>query len=132
MSEENVETMRRIYAEQVSHPEAVRELYEPDYEMDLTDAAPDIGVVRGFDAVEEALRPYWEMFDDFRYEIEEVIHADERQVVIAARDGGRMRGSNSEVWNRFFHVWTFRAGKVIRHSAHLDRNRALKAAGMRE
>jgi len=132
MSEENVEIVRRIYAEQVGRPEAVRELYEPDYETDLTDAGPDVGVVRGFDAAEEALRPYWEMFDDFRYEIEEVIHADERRVVTAVRDGGRMRETDSEVWNRFFHVWTFRAGKVVRVSAHLNRTRALEAAGLSE
>ena len=126
---ENVQTVRRIYAEQVAHPEAVRELYDPDYETDLTDAGPDVGVVVGFDAAEEALRPYWEIFEDFRYEIEEVIHADERQVITVVRDGGRMRGSGSEVWNRFFHVWSFRDGKVVRISAHLSRSRALEAAG---
>ena len=132
MSEENVEIVRRIYDEQIAHPEAVRELYDPNYETDLTDAGPDVGVVLGFDAAEEALRPYWEMFEDFRYEMEDVIHADERQVVTAVRDGGRMKRSKSEVWNRFFHVWTFRNGKVIRISAHLDKNRALEAAGLSE
>ena len=77
------------------------------------------------------MRPYWETFDDFRYEIEEVIHADENQVVAAVRDGGRMRGSDSEVWTRFFDVFTFRNGKVLRTSAHLDKDRALEAAGLR-
>jgi len=43
-----------------------------------------------------------------------------------------MRGSDSEVWNRFFHVWTFADGKVVRLSIHTDRNRALEAAGISE
>ena len=97
---ENVQTVRRIYAEQVAHPEAVRELYDPDYETDLTDAGPDVGVVVGFDAAEEALRPYWEIFEDFRYEIEEVIHADERasdhrRPRRRADEGERFRGLES-------------------------------------
>jgi ketosteroid isomerase-like protein len=78
------------------------------------------------------MRPYWETFEAFHVEIEEVIHADEVQVVDLVRDGGRMKGSDAEVWNRFFHVWTFRDGKVVRVSIHTDRSSALEAAGLSE
>jgi ketosteroid isomerase-like protein len=61
-----------------------------------------------------------------------VIHADERLVVTAARDGGRLKGSDAEVWNDFFHVWTFRNGKVTRRSSHGMRSHALEAAGLSE
>ena len=54
------------------------------------------------------------------------------QVVTVVRDGGRLKGSDAEVWNRFFHVWAFRSGKVLRLSVHTDRDRALEAAGLRE
>jgi ketosteroid isomerase-like protein len=131
MSQENVEIVRRTY-QALPNLETVRDLYRPDYEMDLTDIAPDIGVVRGFDQNLEALRPYFETFEDFHVEIEEVIHADEEQVVTAVRDGGRMRGRGSEVRNHRVHVWTFRNGRVVRFSSHLDRNQALEAAGLRE
>jgi ketosteroid isomerase-like protein len=53
-------------------------------------------------------------------------------LITAVRDGGRMRGTDSEVRNRFFHAWTFRDGKVVHISAHLDRSRALEAAGLSE
>ena len=43
-----------------------------------------------------------------------------------------MRVSDAEVWNRLFHVWTFRGGKVIRIASHTDKNRALEAAGLSE
>jgi ketosteroid isomerase-like protein len=133
MSEKNLEIVRRIYDEVVARPEAIRHLYGPDYEMDLTDVGgPDVGVVRGFDAADEVLRTYFEMFEDFEVEIDEVIHADEDHVVLAIHDGGRMQGSDFEVRTPRFHVATFRDGKVVRLSAHLDKDRALEAAGLSE
>ena len=57
-----------------------------------------------------------------------MIHADEGRVVNLVRDGGRMRGSDAQVSNRFFHVWTFRNGRILRLSVHTDRNRALEVA----
>ena len=132
MSQENVETVRRVYEGVNVRLEPPRELFGADYEVDATESAPDVGVVRGFDGTQEAFRPYWETFEDFHVEIEEVIHVSERQVVTAVRDGGRMRGSEAEVWNRFFHVWTFGDGKIVRLSIHTDKNRALEAAGLSE
>ena len=91
-----------------------QELFDWDLEVDMTDVSPDqVGVLRGLDAA-QYFREYWETFDDFHVEIEEVINAEEDQVVTAARDGGHVRGSDTEVWNRFFHVWTFGDGKIVR------------------
>jgi ketosteroid isomerase-like protein len=132
MSEENMEVVRRIYDEYNNRPEAVRELYHPGYETDVTDVAPDFDVIRGFDAALEALRSYMESFEDFYTELDEVIHADEEHVVVEVHDGGRMPGSDSEVRNHRFDVYAFRDGKVVRFSSHLDRNRALEAAGLSE
>ena len=132
MSHENVEIVRRIYEGTSARLEAPREHFGPGYEVVASDVAPDFGVLRGFDAMQGAFRPYWETFDDFRVEIEEVVHADESHVITRVRDGGRMKGSDSEVWNRFYHVWTFAHGKVARLSIHTDRERALDAVGPSE
>jgi ketosteroid isomerase-like protein len=133
MSQENVETVRRVYEEVTARLEMPRELFEPELELDVMDVSPDqVGVLRGLDAAQESFREYWETFEDFHVEIEEVIHADEDQVVTAVRDGGRVHGSDTEVWNRFLHVWTFGDGKIVRLSIHTDRKRALEAAGLRE
>ena len=78
------------------------------------------GVEPGFDAARKVLRNYWETFEDFHAEIEEVIHADEEQVVARVRDSGRLSGSDSEVSNRFFEVWTFREGRIVRVSIHTE------------
>src|SRR5262245_65625840 len=118
MSQENVETVRRVYREVSADTWAApRDLFDPEYTLDLTDAGPDLGVLRGVEASEAALRGYQETFEDFRVELEEVIHADDEHVITAVRDGGRLRGSDAEVWEEFFHVWTFRDGKIIRRSS---------------
>jgi ketosteroid isomerase-like protein len=132
MSQENVEIVRRVYREVSSHGRAPAEVFDPEYALDLTDAKPDLGVLQGFEAAEGALREYWETFEKFRVDLQEIIHADEQRVVTAVRDGGRLKGSDAEVWNRFFHVWTFRNGKIVRRSSHADRPQALEAAGLRE
>jgi ketosteroid isomerase-like protein len=133
MSKQNVEIVLRLYAEVNARLYgASPDLFVDEYEVDARDVAVDFGVVKGFDAVTQALQTYWETFDGFHLELEEVIHADEQLVVTAVRDGGRIKDSDEEVWERFFHVWTFRDGKVVRLSLHADRHSALDAAGPRE
>ena len=132
MSQRNLEIVQRIYARYADDPDAVRDAYASDFQFDVAEIGPDIGVVAGFDAATEAMRPYFGNFYDFRMEIDEVLHADDRNLVVAMHDTGRMHGSDFEVTNHRFHVWTFREGKVIRFSAHLDRDRAFDAAGLSE
>jgi ketosteroid isomerase-like protein len=130
MPQENVEIVRRVYEEISTRLSAPAEFFAPDYEMDMSDMAWDIGVRRGFDAAREAFLQYAGTFEDFRIELRDVIHADEEHVVTEIRDGGRMKGSDAEVWNRYFNAWTFCDGKIVRVSSHTDRTRALEAAGL--
>src|SRR5262245_37234073 len=101
MSEENVAIVRRVYEGVNARLTVPRELFDPDYQFDNTELWPDIHEVLGFDAAQEAMREYWKTFVAYRVEIEEVIHADEGRVVSVVRDGGRMRGTDAEVWNQF-------------------------------
>jgi ketosteroid isomerase-like protein len=132
MSEESVETVRRVYEGVTARMTVPRELFDPDYEFDNTELWPDIAEVLGFEAAQEAMREYWKTFVAYSVEIEEVIHADDGRVVAVVRDGGRMRGTDAEIWNHFFHVWTLRDGRIARLTVHTDRNRALEAAGLSE
>jgi ketosteroid isomerase-like protein len=116
-----VETVRQVYEGVNTRLEVPRDLFDPAYEFDNTELWPDIEGLLGFDAAQETMREYWQTFDGYRVEIEEVIHADEERVVVAVRDGGRMRGTDAEVWNRFFHVWSLRDGKIVRLTVHTDR-----------
>ena len=130
MSEENVEIVRRLYEEFSTRLDAPAELFAPDYVLDMSDMAWDVGVRQGLAAAREAFLQYAGTFEDFRIELMDVIHADEEHVVTEIRDGGRVKGSDAEVSNRYFNAWTFRDGKVVRLSSHTDRKRALEAAGL--
>ncbi len=88
MSQESLAAARCIYREVSARGEAPREFFDPTYEVDLTAAAPDLGVIPGLDAAEEALREYTWTFEDFRIELIEVIHADDRCVVTASSRRG--------------------------------------------
>ena len=114
MSQENVETVRRAYESVNATLELSRELYNPDVEFDVGDVSVEFGVIRGLEPAQEALREYWQTFENFHVEVIEVLHADEDRVVTSVEDGGRMKGSGPEVWNRLFHVTTFRDGKIVR------------------
>jgi ketosteroid isomerase-like protein len=131
MSQENVEVVRRIYAELNSHQAFPPELFAPDCVTDLTQVSLEFRVLHGVDASQKALGRYFGTFDDFHVAAE-VLHADEHLVVTAIRDGGRIRGSGAEVWNRYFHAWTLRDGRVVRLSSHTDREQAFRAVGLAE
>jgi ketosteroid isomerase-like protein len=132
MYELSVEMVRRVYDGVNARMEVSRELFDPGYQFDNTELWPDIDGVLGFDAAQETMREYWQTFEGYRVEIEEVLHADQGMVVVLVRDGGRMRGTDAEVWNHFFHVWTLRDGRIVRLSVHTDRALTLQAAGLSE
>lgn len=131
MSRENVNLVRRTYETFVACHEPPWELFTDDAKMDATGASPDILVIRSRPEAQAALHAYAETFERYHVELEEVIHADEERVVTAVRDGGRVKGSDAELWNRFFHVFTFRRGKIAGWSTHTDRQTALDAAGLK-
>ena len=89
MSQENVEIVRAAIDAATRGDLAGRvQDAAPRVEVDVTEArweAPDRFAARGRAKV---LRHYWETFEDFHAEIEEVIHADEEQVVARVRDSG--------------------------------------------
>src|SRR5262245_1282129 len=95
MSEENVETVRRAYERVNATLELPRELYDPDVEFDVGDVSVEFGVIRGLEPGQEALREYWQTFENFHVELSEVLHADEDRVVTSVEDGGRMKGSGA-------------------------------------
>jgi ketosteroid isomerase-like protein len=131
MSQDNVEVVRAVCEEISDRLDVSPEHFDPEFVMDMRELA-DMGIHRGLPAARENFRQYAMTFDDFRVELEEIIHADDQCVVVRIRDGGRVKGSDAEVWNRYFDVWLFREGKAVRMSAHTDRARALQAAGLRE
>ncbi len=131
MSQENVEIVRRAYEDFNRTGQLDRELLDPDCEFDPSGVLPDVGVLKGADALRDLLRQWSEAYEDFRIEAERVIDAGNDRVVAFVRDGGRLKGGE-EISNQFTHVWNLRSGKAVRWSTYTDRAEALEAVGLSE
>ena len=76
MSQENVEIVRRIYAEVSMRKALPLEFFAPDCVTDWTEVSPDFNRLEGADAAQSALAPYFVTFDDFHVELRQVVRGD--------------------------------------------------------
>jgi ketosteroid isomerase-like protein len=134
MSQENLELVRRIYEEGLIYrdPERlVEKLGTPDIEYVNPTYAVEPGIRRGPAEVARALRRAHELFASPRYDIHELF--DRGDTVVAALSfHAQGRGSGSEAVQEEVHTWTLREGRIARFEWGRDRDKALKAAGLRE
>jgi ketosteroid isomerase-like protein len=131
MSQENVEIVRLSY----DRLNRTGELNRNDYgDNAIFDASrlPGFGIYRGFDEFNAAWTQYRDTFDNWWIAVEELIDGKWNRVFAAARDGGRMRASGSEVRQQVFHVYQVREGKITAWTVFLERTDALEAVGLRE
>ena len=132
MSQENVELARRAY-EALNPQEFSRfpEFFTPDVELDLSRNVFNPVTARGYEGVERLVGMVNDVWDDFRFEVEEVIDAGDR-LLVAVRLSGKGKGSGVSVDQHDFHVVTVRDRRCARLEVHRDRAEALKAAGLSE
>ena len=138
MSQENVEVVQAIYqsvlAEGRDAPsyEQLEQLFAPDIELQQMDGVlGTTGTFRGFEGLFRAREELVSVFDDF-YIVAEQHFEDGDNVVTVARGRGTGRGSGVAVDMRVGHLWTLRAGRVVRWVVYTDPSDALKAVGLRE
>ena len=137
MSKEAVERIRRGYEafNRGDLADAVKDL-DPNIEwripFQLPDSPPD-ETYRGHDGVMHFWASWRAAFDDFSVEIEEIIDAGDRVVVLAGvRGRGAVSGADVET-PTFPQVWTMGDdGRPIRVEMYRSRAEALEAAGVRE
>jgi ketosteroid isomerase-like protein len=133
MSQENVEVVRRAY-EAMNNREFSRtsEFLHPDVELDLSRNILNPDIYRGYDGFERLVSVVEDVWDDFRFELHDLVDAGD-QVVAEIAVAGTGRGSGVEAEMRIFNVWTLRRGKVIRFAGgYRQRAEALEAAGLSE
>jgi ketosteroid isomerase-like protein len=136
MSEENVELVRRLF-EAASHgdTESVLSFYDPDVELDSTQAALGrlVGgeVYHGHKGVRRFYRAYDEAWDHLDHDIQELIDAGDHVVsVVNIRARGRVSGAEVEL--PMSGVWTIQDGRIVRVVYLQSRGEALAAAGLSE
>ena len=136
MSQENVETVRRVY-DAVSRGDhaAVLAAYHPEVEWDFSRSpfrrVMDRRIYRGPEGMRSFVRERYETWETADDHLEEVIDAGE-QIVSVVVSQGRGRASGAEVKQRHHGVWTFRDGKIVRVAWLGTREEALEAAGLSE
>jgi ketosteroid isomerase-like protein len=131
MSQENVEIVgHHLEAFLSGDNETALSYYDPEVEFDAT-ARPEGQVYRGHEGVAEAMRVWVGAWEDWKFEVQEIIDAGDR-VLLIARESGRGKGSGIEIDQPNFIVFTLRDGKIVRWQGFVHRDAALEAAGLRD
>jgi ketosteroid isomerase-like protein len=131
MSQENVEIVRRVYERWGKGDFRVdTELYDPWVVLVLRPEFPDAGAYLGLDGIGGYMRRFLEGWDHLVIEGEELIAAGD-SVVAGVHQQASGKGSGAPVDMRYFQLWTFRGGAVIRLESVREREEALEVAGLR-
>jgi ketosteroid isomerase-like protein len=131
MSEENVESVRRVY-ERFGEGDfrASVDLFDRHIVYLMMRDAPWAEAYLGVEAV-AAARELFDTWADFTLKAEELIPAGD-SVLVSVRQQGVARISGVPTDEHYFTVWSFRGRKVIRIENFQERAQALEAAGLSE
>jgi ketosteroid isomerase-like protein len=135
MSQENVEIARRWYEPAVSKRELLAAmprtmaLCHPEVEW----SAPEDGTVyRGRQGVRQRLEEWLQSFDEYRYDVRQIIDCGGDEVLVEASEVGRGIKSGAEVRTTNYELLTIRDGMIVRIREFYDEGDALEAAGLSE
>jgi uncharacterized protein len=132
MSQENVELVQRCFRLfSRGDYDGVLECFDPEVEVIEPGGIPGARRYRGYAGVAEAYSRWAAQWDDFSAEIERLVDAGER-VVVLARHRGRGRSSGIPVEMTVAYLYTVRASKFVRWEMFSTEVEALEAAGLRE
>ena len=106
-----------------------------DREVEIARIGPDYTgeeiIYVGLDGFQEFWTDWLEPWESFRIETEEFLDAGEK-VVQLVRQSGRTKIGDVPIESQGAAVMTFEHGTVTRIEFHLDRDRAMRAAGLSE
>ena len=132
MSQENVDTIRRGYADLNRRDvEAWLDAFHANAEMHDLAGGPEAPPRQGHEALRAWVETVDSLWEDGRYEPHEFIDAGDF-VVVAVRIRGRRRDTRVTIDVPMFQVFEMREGKIQRGSAYLDKAEALEAVGLSE
>ena len=113
--------------------DAAAEFWHPEISWRAIEGAPDdVGEMHGIEAARRYVEDWFDTFDDFRSEPEELIPVGDDQVVVVHISSGRAKLSGIETELRYASVATVRDGKIVRVREYATKGEALKAVGVEE
>jgi ketosteroid isomerase-like protein len=142
MSQEQVELVRRVYADEgnlgvVVNPDDEREVldrlfreyYLEDFEVRMPPDYPEgEQVLRGREGMSRLSAMLRDTWSEFRFKAERLLDAGDRVVVLVRVAEGGVSGIPTE--RETAHIWTARHGRLSSIQIYRDRAEALKAAGL--
>ena len=137
MSQENVETITRLYDEFLSRPErvfdpAIFQFFDPTVEVRQSASVLGTeGTFHGYDGLKRSAREVFEAFRDLHWLPIRLIDGGDH-VVATVESRGYGKHSGVEVNVRAGHVWTLRDGRIVAWRTYLDPTQALEAVGLSE
>ena len=133
MSKENVETVRRGFAEyNRGGIDRGLEDWAPDAVWDWSNGRGfDAGVYRGLDEIRAFLQECSAAFEEVRFELVDLMEVEDDQVIV--ENVAYLRGRDGiEVEARSAWLITFRDGKQTSLTLYQSKQEALEAAGLSE
>jgi ketosteroid isomerase-like protein len=132
MSQENVEIVRAVYgAGDRGDLNAALSYLHPEIEFHTYAHAPQAGVYRGKEAVQKYNEDLFGQFESLRIEIEALIDAGDRVVVVSTQHAVP-KGGEQEIEVHMVEVWTIRDDLLAERHSYATREEALEAAGLSE
>lgn len=128
----NVETLERYHARLNETGEPALDLIHPDVEIHMFRGSPITGPYHGHEGVRAWRSDTFDVIDDWRLELDEVITGDDPDVMVAMqRFVGRMQHTGLPANFPLAVVVRFRDGLIVRFEGYRERDEALEAAGLR-
>jgi ketosteroid isomerase-like protein len=107
----------------------LRQRAHPDYETVMVPMeGPDL-VYDGVPGFREALTDWLSPWEEFRFEVEELITLEDK-ILLLVRQRGRTRHGGVEVETESGTIWWAEDNRIRRATFYLDRQAARKAAGI--
>jgi ketosteroid isomerase-like protein len=131
MSRENVEIVRRGY-EAYARGDVAAMLADLDPEMTTYREEPDGATFHGPDGFLQAIAEWVEDFDEFVATAEELIDANDHQVIVRVHQTATGAQSGATIEGDFWFVHTLSDSKVTRLDMLTTKEKALEAAGLSE
>ena len=131
MSEENGEAIRAVYERWSEGDFRDVGLFDPLVLFVMRPGFPDAGAYLGRESLAGYMRGFLEPWARLTIEAEDIVEAGD-SVAAAVCQRGVGGGSGAATEFRYFQVWSFRGGKVIRLENFRERGEAREAAGLGE
>lgn len=131
MSEENVELLRRL-VEAINADAVPRDLLTPDFELRNATTAVTDATYCGYDGALKWRSELFDVVEDGRFVVDDILATGADYVVIANRLVGRGSSSGAPVDLRWTSALWFRDGRIVRAAGYNSRRAALEAVERQE